>query len=205
MKIARGHVLERVVGLALLVPLVCAGAPTTQRCGPTSAAAEGPFYVANAPQASDINPGKSPGQPMRIGGTVYSEDGITPIRDAKIELWHSDASGAYHPNGNGDIARYPRSEINLRGVTRTDAQGRYTFTSIVPGHYDERRRHLHWKVSAPGHRPVTTQSYWLAERGSEREQGDATDRRAEACRWVDFHDQQGVSVGVFDIVLKVGR
>ncbi|HEY2927783.1 hypothetical protein [Piscinibacter sp.] len=203
MNITRRHVLEHLVALALIAPLGSAWSQPGPRCGPTGGAAEGPFYVANAPQATDINAGKSPGRPMRIGGTVYSEDGVTPIRGAKVEFWHSDASGAYHPNGNGDIARYPRSEINLRGVTHTDAQGRYTFTSIEPGHYGERRRHLHWKVSAPGHRAITTQSYWLAERGGAREQGDATDRRAEACRWVDFRDRQGTAVGVFDIVLKI--
>jgi hypothetical protein len=57
-------------------------------------------------------------------------------------------------------------------------------------------------VSAPGHRPLTTQSYWLDEQGTARERSDSTDRRVEACRWVDFRDEQGAAVGAFDLVLK---
>jgi len=171
-------------------------------CGPTASATEGPFYVANAPHGVDINPGRAAGQPMRIAGTVTSEDGATPVAHARVEIWHADSDGQYHPNGSGDIARYRRGDVNLRGVTTTDEAGRFVFTSIVPGHYGERRRHVHWKVSAPGHRALTTQSYWLDEKGTARERGDSTDRRVEACRWIDFHDEQGVAVGMFDIVLK---
>jgi protocatechuate 3,4-dioxygenase beta subunit len=199
MKTARRRLLREAGALSLL-----AATPAWPHaaCGPTGSATEGPFYVGNAPEGMDINPGKSTGRPMRIGGTVYSEDGVTPVRGARVEIWHADDAGEYHPNGSGDIARYRRSDINLRGVVRTDPAGRFAFTSIVPGHYGERRRHLHWKVSAPGHHALTTQSYWLDERGSAREKADGTDRRTEDCRWVAFADQQGVAVGVFDIVLK---
>lgn len=184
-------------------PSACSPAPQCRKdCGPTASATEGPFYVSNAPTSVDINPGKAPGQPMRISGTVYSEDGVTPVRGAKLEIWHADAQGAYHPAGRGDISRYRRGEINLRGVTTTDDAGRYAFMSIVPGHYGNRRRHIHWKVAAPGHQALTTQSYWLEERGSPRDRGDAADPRVEACRWVGFTDRQGTAVGVFDIVLR---
>jgi len=210
MKTPRRKILREVGAIALLAPLApawpqagCEPAPQCRKdCGPTASATEGPFYVGNAPEAVDINPARMPGTAMHIAGTVYSQDGVTPIPNAKVEIWHADAGGHYHPEDNGDIAKYRRSQINLRGTTHTDTQGRYAFDSIVPGHYGERRRHLHWKVSAPGHRGITTQSCWLDERGTPRDQGDGTDRRAEACRWVAFRSQQGASVGVFDVVLK---
>jgi protocatechuate 3,4-dioxygenase beta subunit len=141
---------------------------------------------------------------MRIGGTVYSEDGVTPLRRARVEIWHADAEGNYHPNGSGDVSRYRRSEINLRGWTTTDDAGRYAFNSIVPAQYPGRRRHIHWKIAAPGHQALTTQSYWIEERGTEVDRRDMADRRVEACRWVTFQEQQGTMVGVFDIVLKTG-
>lgn len=184
-------------------PSACSPAPQCRKdCGPTASATEGPFYVSNAPTSVDINPGKAPGQPMRISGTVYSEDGVTPVRGAKLEIWHADAQGAYHPAARGDISRYRRGEINLRGVTTTGDAGRYAFMSIVPGHYGNRRRHIHWKVAAPGHQALTTQSYWLEEHGTPRDRGDAADPRVEACRWVSFTDRHGTAVGVFDIVLR---
>jgi len=212
MKIARRRILREAGALGVLASVGpawpqssagCSPAPQCRKdCGPTGSSTEGPFYVGNVPDGVDINPGKAAGRPMRISGTVYTEDGVTPVRGARVEVWHADTEGEYHPNGNGDISRYRRGDVNLRGVTRTDEAGHFLFTSIVPGHYGDRRRHLHWKVSAPGHRALTTQSYWLDERGTARDKGDGTDRRAEACRWVEFADRQGVAVGAFDVVLK---
>lgn len=186
-------------------PSACSPAPQCRKdCGPTAAATEGPFYVGNTPEGVDVNPGKASGRPMRISGTVYGEDGVTPVRGAKVEIWHADTQGVYHPEGRGDISRYRRGEVNLRGVTITDDAGRYAFSSIVPGHYGNRRRHIHWKVAAPGHQALTTQSYWLDERGTPRDRGDGADPRVEACRWVHFADTGGTAVGVFDIVLRAG-
>jgi protocatechuate 3,4-dioxygenase beta subunit len=210
MKTARRQLLRQAGAIAVLAPVVpvwpqagCEPAPQCRKdCGPTGRATEGPFYVANAPDAADINPARMPGTPMHVSGTVYSADGVTPVANAKVEIWHADSDGHYHPEDNGDVARYRRSEVNLRGSVRTDAQGRYAFDSIVPGHYDNRRRHLHWKVSAPGHRALTTQSYWLPERGTPRDRGDGTDRGAEACRWVEFRSTERGVAGVFDVVLK---
>ena len=210
MKASRRKILRHAGAIAMLAPVAnawpqagCEPAPQCRKdCGPTGRATEGPFYVGNAPESVDINPARAAGTALRVVGTVYSQDGVTPLANAKVEIWHADSAGSYHPEANGDIARYRRSEINLRGTTHTDAQGRYAFDSIVPGHYGDRRRHLHWKVSAAGHRAVTTQSYWREERGTPRDEADGTDRNPEACRWVEFHTLQGVSVGVFDIVLK---
>jgi protocatechuate 3,4-dioxygenase beta subunit len=212
MKIARRRLLRQAGALGVLAPVTqawpqtpsaCTPAPQCRlACGPTGSATAGPFYVTDAPETVDINAAKAPGRAMRVGGTVYSQDGVTPVPRARVEIWHADDAGAYHPHGSGDISRFRRGEINLRGTTHTDDAGRYAFTSIVPGHYGSRRRHIHWRISAPGHQPVTTQSYWLDERGTAREKGDGTDRRAEACRWIDFKDQQGTAVGVFDVVLK---
>jgi protocatechuate 3,4-dioxygenase beta subunit len=210
MKSARRQILQQAGSLALLgaVPKAwpdggCTPAPQCrQACGPTGRATEGPFYVADAPESVDINPARMPGPPMRIGGVVYREDGTTPIAGAKVEIWHADAAGHYHPEDNGPASRYRRSEINLRGTTRTDAQGRFAFDSIVPAHYGGRRRHLHWRVSAPGHRTIVTQSYWIEERGTDIDKGDGVDRGAEACRWIAFRSEAGVAVGAFDVVLK---
>ncbi len=172
-------------------------------CGVTGAATEGPFYVANAPRLVDINILGAPGIPMRIEGTVYGgPDGRRPLPGAVVEIWHCDHEGAYHPAGNGDISAWPLESINLRGLAATDKAGHFAFASIVPGHYGVRRRHIHWKFAAPGHRPLTTQSYWEDERGGARARFDLVDREVEACRWVKFQaGPDGVVSGRFDVVL----
>lgn len=173
------------------------------QCGFTQATTAGPFYVHGAPRLSDINRHRAPGTPMHVAGTVYGgADGRQPIAGAIVEIWHCDSDGQYHPSGSGDIGRYDDDEVNLRGITLTDADGRFAFDSIVPGHYGTRRRHIHWHVVADGHRPLTTQSYWADERGTLRERRDPVDRDTDACRWVAFEsDAHGVATGTFDVVL----
>ncbi len=172
-------------------------------CGPTGRATAGPFYVSNAPAVMEINLLRMPGTPMSVGGIVLGgPEGRTPLPGAQVELWHADAAGRYHPEDNGDITRYRADEINLRGLVRCDDAGRFVFTSIVPGHYGHRRRHLHWRVVADGHRPLVTQTYWKDELGSARERSDGVDRNPEACRWIDFQAADGGSRGQVVFVLN---
>lgn len=173
-------------------------------CGPTARTTAGPFYVRNAPTLENINRRGLPGTPMHISGTVFGgRDGREPLAGAIVELWHCDDDGHYHPNGSGDVSQYPAAAVNLRGIGVTDEAGHYRFDSIVPGHYGNRRRHIHWHVVAPGHRPLTTQSYWHDEKGTLRERRDGVDRNTDDCRWVKFETvADGVASGIFDLVLE---
>jgi protocatechuate 3,4-dioxygenase beta subunit len=76
---------------------------------------------------------------------------------AIVEIWHADNAGSYHPNGNGPASRYQPSEIALRGYVKTDAQGAYRFTTIYPGEYTGRTRHIHFKIKSEGKPELTTQ------------------------------------------------
>lgn len=164
---------------------------------------EGPFFVRNVAPAVDINMRRARGKPMRVSGVVHGGvDGMTPLAGVKVEIWHCDSDGNYHPNGNGDVGRYHPAEINLRGSTKTDAQGRFAFDSIVPGHYGARRRHIHWRFEASGHLAVTTQTYWLKDKGSLRAGADFVDRNPESCRWLAFADgPRGVEEALFTVQL----
>jgi protocatechuate 3,4-dioxygenase beta subunit len=44
-------------------------------------------------------------------------------------------------------------------MQKTGAKGGYAFTTSLPGVYPGRPPHIHFKVSVPGHRPLTTQLY----------------------------------------------
>lgn len=172
-------------------------------CGPTASTTAGPFYVTNSPAAMEINLLRMPGMPMRVDGIVLGgRDGRSVQAGARVELWHADNEGRYHPENNGDIARYHPDEINLRGQVVCDGDGRFTFTSIVPAHYGSRRRHLHWRIAADGHRALVTQTYWKDERGTPRERRDPVDRDPEACRWIDFKTAKGLASGQVVFVLR---
>ena len=103
-------------------------------CGPTGRATAGPFYVGNAPTTMDINVLDAPGTPMELAGLVLGgADGLRPLAGARVELWHADRDGRYHPEDNGDIARFAPEEIKLSGQVVGDAEGRLRFKRIVTG------------------------------------------------------------------------
>ena len=128
----------------------------------------GPFYVPAAPElenGSDIA-GGAPGDPLLVEGRVRRADG-TPVADAVVDTWHSDAEGYY------DVQR-PGQALALRARFRTDADGRFWFRSIVPtfypipddgpvgkmlraqGRHPYRPAHVHFMVGAPGCETLVT-------------------------------------------------
>lgn len=225
--ITRHHFIRSTGALLLAAPAGWAGARDLAAecapphcatpCGPTGAAIEGPYFVRNlAPgsgagpaaaatgvSAVDINLRRAHGKPMQVSGVVHGgADGNTPLAGVRVEIWHCDAEGNYHPDGNGDVSRYPAEAVNLRGVSETDGQGRFAFDSIVPGTYGIRRRHLHWRFEASGHQALTTQTYWRQDKSTLRARTDVVDREAEACRWLSFaNNPQGVAQAFFDVRL----
>ena len=104
---------------------------------------------ADAPSRIVVTPSGEPGETLVITGTVFAEDGRTPLRGASVYVYQTDARGAYHPAN-------PRDSDNprLRGYMRTDARGRYEFRTVRPGSYPGTRNpgHVHYHVSAPGYR-----------------------------------------------------
>src|SRR5256885_14935590 len=72
-----------------------------------------------------------------------------PVAGATLDFWQADAAGTYDNSG------YP-----LRGHQSTDAPGRYSLETILPGEYPGRTEHIHVKVGAPGQAVLTTQLYF---------------------------------------------
>ena len=102
----------------------------------------------NAPAVAAVAPAGEPGSTVVISGIVYGPDGRTPLRNASVYVYQTDARGYYAPND-------PRASDNprLRGYMRTDANGRYEFRTIRPGSYPGTNNpgHIHYHVNASGH------------------------------------------------------
>ena len=129
-------------------------------CGKTAEVTEGPYYVSGTSEFKDgnVNATNLAGVPIMISGHVYEGlDNTNPVANAKIEIWHTDATGNYHPNGNGPSTNYQPEDIALRGFVKTDAIGAYKFITIYPGEYTGRTRHIHIKVTPTGKPTLTTQ------------------------------------------------
>ncbi len=139
--------------------------------GGTPHTIEGPPYVADAPVRvgeARLDDGSDPGEVLFVEGQVRDTDG-TSLAGAQVEAWHVDSLGNY------SFFDKAQSDYNLRRTIATDAEGRYRFRSIVPagygcppdgptqrlldqlGRHGRRPAHVHFFVSAPGHRKLTTQ------------------------------------------------
>lgn len=136
---------------------------------------EGPYYIEDAPEQpwNGTIPMREdePGTPMKFHGQVRSTDG-TPLKDAKVEMWHADNDGFYSQFAPGI------PEWNLRGTWIVNEEGKFEIHSIQPAPYQIptdgacgqliaaagwhawRPAHLHLKVSAPGHELLTAQLYF---------------------------------------------
>jgi protocatechuate 3,4-dioxygenase beta subunit len=129
----------------------------------TSRQAEGPYYPDKLPLDTDndlliVNEGITPsvGEITHLSGRVLSQSG-EPIRNAVIEIWQADSTGAYiHSRG-----RREKMDKNFQGFGRflTGSTGEYYFRTIKPTQYVGRAPHIHYAIYQNGNRMLTTQLY----------------------------------------------
>jgi catechol 1,2-dioxygenase len=146
--------------------------------------AEGPYYKDGAPLKGVIETGE---EALSITGTIFrASDCSTPVSNATIDIWHCDSEGKYDNDG-----------FKCRGMVKSDKNGRYTFTTILPPSYGSRPRHIHFKVRADGFKELTSQIYF---KGDPNIQNDFA-RNADASRILSITKVQGRQEGRFDIYI----
>jgi protocatechuate 3,4-dioxygenase beta subunit len=145
---------------------------------------EGPYFRLGAPQRSNLlEPGDRP--ELVLSGRVLNERG-TPIPGAVVNIWSSDAVGNY------DMIGY-----KYTGYVVTDENGRYEFTTIIPGCYEPRNaKHIHVKVQGNS-RPITTQLYVEGEPGNEEDDFYAPELVVRCTV-----DDKGTKHGTYDFVIQ---
>jgi len=112
----------------------------------------GPFYKREAPHGSMLRAAHDPGMALSVAGTVYNMKGEL-LTDAVLEIWQTDNAGHYDNEG-----------YRYRAIMQPDLKGGYAFDSVMPGHYPDRVcQHVHYLVTAPGHKPLTTQLYFATD------------------------------------------
>lgn len=145
--LAGGPALARAAGAAE-TPL--APTPMCDDGDETHEQIEGPYFKPNSPERTAIAAGL-PGTRLTLSGFVFGL-ACQPIAGALLDFWQADDSGAYDNTG-----------FRLRGHQYTGSGGAFTLSTIVPGLYPGRTRHIHVKVQAPGRPVLTTQLYFPGE------------------------------------------
>lgn len=163
----------------------------------TPAEVLGPFYRKGAPNVSRLHKPGDPGFPLRVSGKVVNTRG-EKIPGARVGVWHADHAGIY------DVAGY-RYRANLEIGESSD----YTLETIMPGHYPDRpAQHIHYLITAPGHKTLVTQAYFATDPFFE---GDPVKNYAkrnivgnrELVKTVKLFEQGDVHAEIsFDIILE---
>ena len=132
----------------------------TPVCVFTPQATEGPFYFdANRIRQNIVE--DRVGSPLRMAVRVMRvDDGCAPLKDALVDLWHTDASGAYSGYPGQPGGQDTSGQTFLRGIQVTDADGVALFDTIYPGWYPGRTVHIHFKVHYQGNTYATSQFYF---------------------------------------------
>lgn len=135
----------------------------------------GPYYTRTDPEyplGANIARGepKDTDIPLFVSGHVVSVDG-QPLVNALVEVWHASPEGLYE---NQDETQ---PHMNLRGKFHTDEDGVFYFRTIRPASYPipthgivgemlqlqdrhpYRAAHLHFTISARGHKTLVTQIF----------------------------------------------
>jgi hydroxyquinol 1,2-dioxygenase len=160
-----------VLGLSSLVDMLQSGRNATER------STLGPFHADDSPLLAvggDLKRNND-GDTLLVRGRVMAADG-TAIANATLDFWQAAANGFYWQQ---DPAQ---DKNNLRCKMIADGEGRYAFTTIRPapytvpydgpvggllragGRHAWRPAHLHFIVSAPGYRALTTEVFFADDK-----------------------------------------
>jgi protocatechuate 3,4-dioxygenase beta subunit len=118
---------------------------------PTPASTAGPYYKPGAPFKNLLREQSSNGIPLNVIGKVIDTSG-QPIKDAIIEIWHTNPDGYY------DLEGY-----KYRASIRVNTNGEYNFETFLPGAYGGRAQHIHYQITLPENRKLITQLYFSSD------------------------------------------
>jgi len=157
------------VNLLLLISVFClAGqlAAAQESYPKTPADYEGPFYPVTKQQDIDNDlvhvkgqTGIAQGNILNLSGVVINTRGEAQ-ENVTIEIWQTDPQGRYkHPGDSTPGERDPN--FQYWGAATTAADGTFFFKTIIPGAYQPRPAHIHYKVLKAGKVVLTSQMYFM--------------------------------------------
>lgn len=127
-------------------------AQATPACVVTPQETEGPYFVDEQINRSDIRSDPATGEvkdgvPIALQLVVSSvggTSGCAPLAGAVVDLWQCDAVGVYSDVNDPGFSTL--GQKFLRGSQITDEHGAVQFVTIYPGWYHGRTVHTHFKV-----------------------------------------------------------
>ncbi len=117
-----------------------------------------PVYDYDVLQLSNTDsiPGfESKQEKLKITGTVFLSDGITPAKDVILYIQQANEKGDYEMKTQ-DGKRY----VHHRAWVKTGADGRYTFYTFVPGNYNRSKyKYIHPVIKEAGKQEYALEAF----------------------------------------------
>ncbi|MGQ7932563.1 dioxygenase family protein [Paraburkholderia sediminicola] len=165
--------LSDILGVSMLVDAI------NHESGPgvTDSTVLGPFYTGRQRELSfgdSILLREEPGSPLKVAGHVRSATGQS-IPGAVVEVWQTAGNQLY------DVQDEQQPPGHLRATFTTRTDGAFQFQTVLPvsypipddgpagqllallGRHPNRPAHIHFIVSAPGHRTLVTHLFMAGD------------------------------------------
>jgi protocatechuate 3,4-dioxygenase beta subunit len=160
-----------------LIDLTASPTEMDDICILTTKVTEGPFYI-KSPKRSDIRESKK-GKNLDLKLQFLSYPNCTPIEGAIVEIWHCDANGTYsgYPDVGHNMWEFAKltefgekehieptnEKVFLRGAQITNKDGNVNFKTILPGWYDPRMPHIHFKAIINSKEEIASELFFEEE------------------------------------------
>lgn len=156
----------------------------------------GPFYRAEAPTTADLTFEGLEGSLVQIKGRVFGPDCETPLENALVEIWHCDTEGRYDNE---------TEKFDHRAKWKTNKNGEYSFTTILPGKYLNgalyRPAHVHFRVTGNGMRDLVSQIYFMGDPHITKDPWASQPKAELRILPIILEDTKGKLVANFDLYL----
>ncbi|MFN0168116.1 MAG: hypothetical protein ACKV22_16955 [Bryobacteraceae bacterium] len=112
----------------------------------------GPFFMKGAPNVSQMRQPGDAGFSLKVSGRVVNTRG-EKVPGARIDVWQTNHAGLY------DVLGY-----RYRARLVVPESSHYALDTVMPGHYNDRpAQHIHYLITAPGHKTLITQAYFATD------------------------------------------
>jgi protocatechuate 3,4-dioxygenase beta subunit len=152
---------QQTIAAATTAAATASAAATVPSCIVRPALTEGPYFIDEKLNRSDIrsDPGTGvvrPGAILNLNFLVSRVSGSScnALSGAMVDVWQCDALGVYPGVGSTSGQKF------LRGFQNTDASGSAKFMTIYPGWYQGRAVHIHFKIRPTSSTEFTSQLFF---------------------------------------------
>lgn len=162
----RRSFVQSTVAAGLLASPIAQALRDGQKLDKTPSDFEGPFYPEGPRnESNDLILGAPRSKVLHFRGRVVDVRG-QPKSGALVDIWHTDPLGRYkHTKDDSPGDRW--DDFRYWGEAVVDQEGGFEFRTYVPGAYNPRPAHIHFKIWENRRLLLTSQTYFAELGGSQ--------------------------------------